>query len=937
MAAIRPRLLTFLAAAFALSLLALARPPAARAHAFLVRSIPDAGARLANAPSALSLFFSEPFVGGSERITIRREGGDLLTLARPSSNGTVVRQPLSSKLKGIFVVHWRVLSDDGHLSVGEFAFAVRSNAALPSLKASTAKTSWSQVAASWLVFVGLALALGGLASERFVWQRTPLSARGVRAAPAGPGVGLASVGVFLQLVLLAGDRRAGDFWAGLNPSALADALASRPGKLTLALLGSVLVAGALLPLRWLRVAAILPLLAAAGLIAARGHSGTSGHSWAVLVDTIHLAAVAVWLGALAHLVLVVAREGATRSILVEGAGRYARLALPTVALIVATGVLTAIPEFRSVSAVVTSGYGRILLIKAVLIAVALVLALVARRRALPANPHPRLPLLERLTAAEATVLSAVLIVVAVLVNLAPPRGPAAAAAPGAELGPPPLAGPAVRLADLAGQLVVGLAATERELQFTIIKPGGEPAAGATLEAEAERPGAAGADLFPRPCGPGCFTIRFRLRSGRTTLLTRVSALGWTGGTARFNVPWPLPRSQPALLRRVARTMAAVPVIDLLEKVSSGPGSVSRPFRFRLSGRALMASELYRSGAVDVRSLSRTGAPTELAFALPASTIWYRMTIDASNRVRRETIVSPGHLIHRTFSYPAVAPGAARAARSSGAPRPPAGPLVLAREADDLAVGLAARPAGDLLALTATVLDGDGSGVAGLNLAVRVRSSRGTAFAVATSCGPGCYRASPPIEGKPQLALVRLERLGRTPAILRFPLPSHWPPRSAAALARRATRVFRGLRTLVIHERLASSATNVVRTTWRIEAPDRLAYLIAGGPQGVIIGGRRWDRDSAGARWQVSRVSPLSQPAPVWGSPPARASLLGGGRVAGRPVWIVSFLEPGVPAWFTLAIDKKTFRTLDLRMVAPAHFMHHRYGDFNRPLAIRAPG
>src|SRR5207244_471020 len=131
--------------------------------------------------------------------------------------------------------------------------------------------------------------------------------------------------------------------------------------------------------------------------------------------------------------------------------------------IMATGVLTAIPEFRSVRAVVTSGYGQTLLIKSALIGVALLLALTARTRALPANPHPRVSLLRRLTVAEATTLAAVLVVAAILVNAAPPRGPAAARASTAALGPPPVAGPAVRLADLAGQLVVGLTAGAREL------------------------------------------------------------------------------------------------------------------------------------------------------------------------------------------------------------------------------------------------------------------------------------------------------------------------------------------------------------------------------------------------------------------------------------------------------------------------------------------
>jgi len=136
-------------------------------------------------------------------------------------------------------------------------------------------------------------------------------------------------------------------------------------------------------------------------------------------------------------------------------------------------------------------------------------------------------------------------------------------------------------------------------------------------------------------------------------------------------------------------------------------------------------------------------------------------------------------------------------------------------------------------------------------------------------------------------------------------------------------------------RIASSSQAVVRDTWRIAAPDRAAYRIVGGSEAIIIGFRRWDRDP-GRRWRASEASPLQEPWVPWGTPPAHALLLGSGRVGGRPVWFASFLDPGSPAWFTLAIDKKTLRTLELWLVASAHFMHHRYSRFNQPLRIVPP-
>ncbi len=168
------------------------------------------------------------------------------------------------------------------------------------------------------------------------------------------------------------------------------------------------------------------------------------------------------------------------------------------------------------------------------------------------------------------------------------------------------------------------------------------------------------------------------------------------------------------------------------------------------------------------------------------------------------------------------------------------------------------------------------------------------------------------------------------------LPARWPAPAAGTLLARADRVYRGLRTVVIHERLASNARNGIDTIYRVEAPNRLAYRIAGGPQAVIIGRKRWDR-LPGGRWERSQQDPLTQPEPFWGSDPVRnARLLGTGRVAGRPVRIASFYDPKLPAWFVLSVERDTGRLLALRMTAQAHFMRHRYTGFDRPLAIVAP-
>ena len=646
MAGVPVRVRGLLAASAVLALLTLVVPTAAVAHAYLVTSTPAAGSRLAAAPRVLTLSFSEPFVSGSERVTIRRYGGGQVALPRPRAGGSVIRQPLPHALRGIYIVSWRVLSDDGHLSLGEFAFAVGRGGKLPVLgRSAGASTPWSDVLLSWALFVGLALALGGVVAERFVLRQ--------RAGTVGVGLALAALAAVGQLVTLAGNRAAGGFGQGLEPAALERVVGARPGALTLAVLGAVSL-DALLRIRT-RFASLaaLPLFGALLATALRGHSATSGHGWAVAADFLHLSAAAVWVGALVPLAFLALRAAPSdrRRVLEAGVRRYARLALPTVAIILLSGFVTALAEFDTPSEVVNSDYGRALLVKAGIIAFALALAASARRWGLLPNPGLRLPLLRRLTATEAVSLLAVLAAVAVLVNLAPPRG--SARPPPPALGPPPVAGGAVRLADLAGQLVVALTAADRELQLTLVPPAGRP--DARLSAEEKRPDGTSVDLYPRPCGAGCYVIRLRRFPGETIVAAKVAASAWPGGTARFAVPWPVPPDASLLLRRVVRKMETVPQFVLQERVTSDSRRTPLASTYRLTGRGFLQTELYRAGAVDARVLARRRGTTELGFALPASQVWYRMWIDGRLRIRRERVVSRGHLIERTFEYRAAGP------------------------------------------------------------------------------------------------------------------------------------------------------------------------------------------------------------------------------------------------------------------------------------------
>jgi copper transport protein len=253
---------------------------------------------------------------------------------------------------------------------------------------------------------------------------------------------------------------------------------------------------------------------------------------------------------------------------------------------------------------------------------------------------------------------------------------------------------------------------------------------------------------------------------------------------------------------------------------------------------------------------------------------------------------------------------AAAASPSGPPPLPAKEMVVqAQESGDYGVALAVRPPGEEV----TVLGQDAKGVNGLSVAVN--------GVKAGSCGSGCYGAFVPLK---RTATVTVN--GHA---LRFTIPAH--PTPAAQLVARATRAFRALRSVDYLERLASSPRNKVVSHFTLERPNKLEYRIRGGASGIVIGVHRWDRAGKGL-WVESGQTPLVQPEPIWAGHFTNAFLLD----TTPTTYVVSFLKPLGPTWFTVRFDRRTLLPRDLRMTAAAHFMTHRYTRFNAPPRIKRP-
>jgi copper transport protein len=403
-----------------------------------------------------------------------------------------------------------------------------------------------------------------------------------------------------------------------------------------------------------------------------------------------------------------------------------------------------------------------------------------------------------------------------------------------------------------------------------------------------------------------------------------AAAVWIGGLLALAVGLPRAARKLSPEQRTRFSSALAPRLSAIALVSVAV--IAATGLIRALSELTAVSQLWSSG-YGRALLVKTGLLALLVLLgwINRSRLVPRLRLEALRRNVAVELVLLATLVVAVAFLTDLAPGRqlARAVASPQAPQsiddPPLGAAVLAGESGGRAVGLAIRPGGRL---QATVLGPDDNGVDGLSVGFRA----GGRTVGSTRCGPGCYRADGRIDAR-RVTVV----LDSGPVT--FDLPG--PTQPASRLVGEARRAFAGLRSLVILERLASSRRDKITTTFRIVAPDRLTYVTSAGSRAVVIGGQRWDGQGNGA-FQRSAQTPLQLPGAEWGPRWLNARALGWTSVGGKRVRVVSFFDPQLPAWFELTVDPKTQRPLTLKMTAAAHFMHHRYTNFNQPMRIVPP-
>jgi copper transport protein len=364
----------------------------ASAHATVVTSDPVDGSRLAHPPSVVTVTFDESVgLGGASYLHVTDQSGNRVDNGPAfhlNGDATKVADRLQPGLgDGTYIASYRVVSADSHPVAGTIRFVVGNGvlAATGVTHTSTVNptTSVAFDIARWTSFTGFAL-LGGAWLLLTVWPQGRDDRRG--RAIVWTGWGVAGLGALAEL-LLQGPYTAGAGLSGVVNWSLLDAtLHSSFGHYLsgrLVVLGAVaLVLGrALQRERWRsRIEdAAWPLAVAVALtFSSVGHPDTTNPRWlSVTADTLHVLAMAAWVGGmvvLAAAVLPRREPDEVRAVLPV----FSRVAFTSVAVLAVTGSYAAWHGIGTGQAIFTTSYGLLVVGKVVLFLGLLALGNVSR-------------------------------------------------------------------------------------------------------------------------------------------------------------------------------------------------------------------------------------------------------------------------------------------------------------------------------------------------------------------------------------------------------------------------------------------------------------------------------------------------------------------------------------------------------------------------------
>jgi copper transport protein len=455
-----------LAAILLVCALAALAPASASAHARLEGTSPPEGATVAHEPAAVIFRFDEPVEGNFGAVRVydasggRVDEGDAF---HPNGEGPRLSVHLEPGLPdGSYTATYRVVSADGHIVSSGFVFSIGKQGKAPQETVaqliggagSGPVTETAFGIARGLQYAAIALGFGGLLFLLLVWLPALRAIGDDGAEWAGAeraflrrlrtllwvAAALGAISAAASIVLEGAEAAGVSGFSALDETIVRETLGTRFGTIWGFVLVAWVVLAAALPLllgrRRGRLLLAVPLAFAVIAPALSGHGSTQSPVLLNFpVNVIHVGAMAIWLGGLAALLL--ALPAATRalaaadrsSLLAVALSRFSRLALIAVAAILATGLIQAYVYVRHLGDLLSTGYGRAVLAKFLLLLAVIGLGAFNRRRSLPrlekiaaggGSPGRDGVLLRRALRAEAALLVVVLGVTAALASYAPP-------------------------------------------------------------------------------------------------------------------------------------------------------------------------------------------------------------------------------------------------------------------------------------------------------------------------------------------------------------------------------------------------------------------------------------------------------------------------------------------------------------------------------------
>ncbi|MGW2490213.1 copper resistance CopC/CopD family protein [Streptomyces sp. NPDC001606] len=409
-----------------LPLLLLGTAAPAAAHAALRGTDPADGSVVRTAPRQLTLAFTESVALLTDSVRIYDPHNHPVRTGpaehAPGRSDTVRVGFPARAASGTYTVAWRVVSADSHPVSGAFTFSVGEPSATPPgpppQRAENPVTTALHTIARYLAYLSLALLLGTAAFVAYCRPSTTAPLRAPATAAAGTLVA-ATTAVFL---LRAPYEEGTSPTSALTLSALAHTATTRPGALLLVRLALLLLAGAVVLLRRTRRTALVTAAALALPLAltwtAAGHAAAGIQVVpAITVATLHLLAMAAWLGGLAALLRILPGASGVHTTVT----RFSRLALASVVVLAVTGAYQSWRGLGSWQALTETSYGRTLLAKLAAVAALLLAAACSRTWTSRLSTGAALPQLRRSVLAEAAVALVVMVLTTLLTATAPGR------------------------------------------------------------------------------------------------------------------------------------------------------------------------------------------------------------------------------------------------------------------------------------------------------------------------------------------------------------------------------------------------------------------------------------------------------------------------------------------------------------------------------------